>query len=253
MPDRLAHVGARLPRGRWTARRPLGRTAARPAPPRAPPSTRRPRRAARASAGARLVDPSAPTVLELGHDAITLEVHGPPFYPAGIARTKDSVTIDAAGTEVVVSSPSKVFFSSRGETKLDLVEYYLAVQEPLMRWLGGRAVLMERFPDGASRQELLPEAGAQGDAAVAADHRGVDAERHDQRGARRSRHRPRDLGGQPGLPRLARLAVARRRRRPRRRAPHRSRPPARRRCSTRSGRPPPRPVPSSPSWDWPPT
>ena len=94
-------------------------------------------------------------MLELGHDAITLEVHGPPFYPAGIARTKDSVTIDAAGTEVVVSSPSKVFFSSRGETKLDLVEYYLAVQEPLMRWLGGRAVLMERYPDGASGKSFF--------------------------------------------------------------------------------------------------
>jgi DNA ligase D len=94
-------------------------------------------------------------LLELGDDVVGLQVHREPFYPAGIARSKDSVSIDAGGTEVVVSSPSKVFFPGRGETKLDLVEYYLAVQEPLMRWLGGRAVLMERYPDGAAGKSFF--------------------------------------------------------------------------------------------------
>ncbi|TCO65077.1 DNA ligase D [Actinocrispum wychmicini] len=54
-----------------------------------------------------------------------------------------------AGHDVAISSPDKVFFPSRGETKLDLVEYYLAVAEPLMRTMGGRPVLMQRFPRGA--------------------------------------------------------------------------------------------------------
>ena len=61
----------------------------------------------------------------------------------------DSIVIDVGGTEVTVSNPDKVFFSKRGETKLDLVHYYQAVAEPILRTIGGRPVLLERYPDGA--------------------------------------------------------------------------------------------------------
>jgi DNA ligase D len=60
----------------------------------------------------------------------------------------DAVTVQAAGHSVPVSSPQKVFFPERGETKLDLVRYFLAVEEPVMRALGGRPVLLERYPNG---------------------------------------------------------------------------------------------------------
>ncbi len=50
---------------------------------------------------------------------------------------------------MAISSPSKVFFGGRGETKLDLIQYYSAVEEPLMRTMGGRPVLMQRYPQGA--------------------------------------------------------------------------------------------------------
>ena len=36
-----------------------------------------------------------------------------------------TVLVEAAGREIAVTSPSKVFFPERGETKLDLVRYYL--------------------------------------------------------------------------------------------------------------------------------
>lgn len=62
----------------------------------------------------------------------------------------ESITVDVDGTEVAVSSPAKVFFTKRGDTKLDLVNYYLAIAEPVMTALGGRPVLMERYPNGAS-------------------------------------------------------------------------------------------------------
>jgi DNA ligase D len=61
----------------------------------------------------------------------------------------DEVAVEAAGREVAITSPDKVFFSERGETKLDLVRYYQAVEEPLMRAMGGRPVLLQRFPNGA--------------------------------------------------------------------------------------------------------
>ena len=54
-----------------------------------------------------------------------------------------------AGRDVAVTSPDKVLFAERGETKLDLVHYYLAVAEPLLRAAGGRPTLMQRFPHGA--------------------------------------------------------------------------------------------------------
>ena len=57
--------------------------------------------------------------------------------------------LDAAGRTVALSNPDKVFFPERGETKLDLARYYVAVEEPLMRALGGRPILMERYPEGA--------------------------------------------------------------------------------------------------------
>ena len=62
---------------------------------------------------------------------------------------RTTIEVEAAGRTVGVSSPDKLFFSERGETKLDLIHFYLAVEEPLMRALGGRPVLMERYPEGA--------------------------------------------------------------------------------------------------------
>ena len=61
----------------------------------------------------------------------------------------DGVVVEAAGREVVVTSPEKVFFAERGDTKLDLVRFYQAVEGPLMAAMGGRPVLLQRFPNGA--------------------------------------------------------------------------------------------------------
>jgi DNA ligase D len=51
--------------------------------------------------------------------------------------------------ELTVSSPDKVFFSERGETKADLIAFYQAVRDPLLAAMGGRPVLLQRFPNGA--------------------------------------------------------------------------------------------------------
>ncbi len=60
-----------------------------------------------------------------------------------------AVTLDLDGHEVTITNPDKVFFAERGETKLDLVEFYRAVRDPLLAAMGGRPVLLQRFPDGA--------------------------------------------------------------------------------------------------------
>ena len=67
-----------------------------------------------------------------------------------MAARHDEVVLEIDGHEVRVSSPDKVFFTTHGETKRDLVDYYLAVREPLLRAMGGRPILMQRFPNGAT-------------------------------------------------------------------------------------------------------
>ena len=58
------------------------------------------------------------------------------------------VELQAAGRTVTITSPNKVMFPKRGETKLDLARYYLAVGDALMTATRGRPVLLERYPNG---------------------------------------------------------------------------------------------------------
>jgi DNA ligase D len=74
----------------------------------------------------------------------------------------DAVLLELAGREVRITSPGKVLFGERGETKLDLVRYYAAVSEPLMRTMGGRPVLMQRFPQGASGKSFFQKRVGEG-------------------------------------------------------------------------------------------
>ncbi len=74
------------------------------------------------------------------------------------------VEVPVGGGEVRavrITSPGKVFFPQRGETKLDLVGYYLAVGEAVMAAMGGRPTLLQRFPEGATGksffQKRVPE------------------------------------------------------------------------------------------------
>jgi DNA ligase D len=60
----------------------------------------------------------------------------------------DATVLELAGREVRITSPGKPLFPKAGVTKLDLVRYYEAVEEPLLRAMGGRPVLMQRFPRG---------------------------------------------------------------------------------------------------------
>ncbi len=65
------------------------------------------------------------------------------------------VHLEIDGVEVRITSPDKVFFPERGETKLDLVHHYVRVAEPIMRAMGGRPTLMQRFPDGADGKSFF--------------------------------------------------------------------------------------------------
>jgi DNA ligase D len=62
----------------------------------------------------------------------------------------DAIELQIDGRAVRISSPDRVLFEETGTTKLGLVEYYRSVGGPLIESVGGRPVLMQRFPKGAS-------------------------------------------------------------------------------------------------------
>ncbi len=66
-----------------------------------------------------------------------------------MAKGDPGTIVVLGGREVPISSPDKVFFAEHGETKLDLIHFYEAVSGPLLAAMGGRPVLLQRFPDGA--------------------------------------------------------------------------------------------------------
>src|SRR5260370_21208148 len=60
-----------------------------------------------------------------------------------------SLSLEIEGREVVITNPDKVFFPKTGHTKLDLVNYYLAVADGAIRGVDGRPMAMKRFVNGA--------------------------------------------------------------------------------------------------------
>ena len=66
--------------------------------------------------------------------------------------TSEATVIDAGGRDLRVTNPDRVIFPATertGEiTKLDIVEYYLAVDDGILRALERRPTTLERWPKG---------------------------------------------------------------------------------------------------------
>ena len=64
------------------------------------------------------------------------------------------VELEVGERIVKVTNPDKVFFRTRGETKLDLVKYYLSVGDGIVRALYERPTQLKRHPDGAEGEAI---------------------------------------------------------------------------------------------------
>jgi DNA ligase D len=64
------------------------------------------------------------------------------------------VLLDVEDHTVRLSSPDRVYFSERGETKLDLARYYLSVGDGIVRALRDRPCMLHRFPKGVDGQKV---------------------------------------------------------------------------------------------------
>jgi bifunctional non-homologous end joining protein LigD len=63
-------------------------------------------------------------------------------------KAQDGGVVRAAGREIPITNPGKIFFPEAGLTKLDVVQYYLAVAEGALRGAGGRPNVLVRYADG---------------------------------------------------------------------------------------------------------
>src|SRR2546430_4119014 len=63
--------------------------------------------------------------------------------------------LEAAGREVVITNPGKVFFPQAGYTKLDLVKYYTAVAEGALRGIAARPIVLKRYVNGAEGEPFF--------------------------------------------------------------------------------------------------
>jgi len=64
-------------------------------------------------------------------------------------------TVEAAGREVVVTHPDKIYFPKAGHTKLDLVRYYAAVADGALRGIAGRPLVLNRYVNGVESQPFF--------------------------------------------------------------------------------------------------
>jgi len=71
-----------------------------------------------------------------------------------MAKT-EYTTLEAAGREVRLSNPGKVFFPEAGWTKLDVAKYYLEVADAALIHLRGRPGTLKRFVDGVAEEPFF--------------------------------------------------------------------------------------------------
>ncbi|MEO5832933.1 MAG: non-homologous end-joining DNA ligase [Nakamurella sp.] len=71
-----------------------------------------------------------------------------------MASKVPSVEVPVGDRVVRISNPDRMYFSARGETKLDLVRYYESVGDGIVRALRERPCMMHRFPDGVDGEKV---------------------------------------------------------------------------------------------------
>src|SRR4051794_2061860 len=71
-----------------------------------------------------------------------------------MGKTKQTV-IEAAGREVVITNPDKIYFPQAGYTKLDLARYYASVAEGALRGIEGRPIVLKRYVNGAEKEPFF--------------------------------------------------------------------------------------------------
>jgi bifunctional non-homologous end joining protein LigD len=68
---------------------------------------------------------------------------------------KDELLLTVSGHDVKVTNPGKIYFPEIGVTKLELVQYYLAVADGALRGVYQRPTVLKRFAGGATEEPFF--------------------------------------------------------------------------------------------------
>jgi DNA ligase D len=66
----------------------------------------------------------------------------------------EAIELQVGERTVRISNPDRVYFSARGETKLDLARYYMSVGDGIVRALRERPCMLHRFPSGVDGEKV---------------------------------------------------------------------------------------------------
>ena len=64
------------------------------------------------------------------------------------------VEVPVGDRVVKITNPDRVYFPARGETKLDLANYYLSVADGIVRALHDRPCMLHRYPEGVGGEKI---------------------------------------------------------------------------------------------------
>jgi DNA ligase D len=64
------------------------------------------------------------------------------------------VEVPVGDRVVKITNPDRVYFPTRGETKLDLANYYLSVADGIVRALHDRPCMLHRYPEGVGGEKI---------------------------------------------------------------------------------------------------
>jgi DNA ligase D len=103
--------------------------------------------------------------MEFSHHIRVTASFEPIGHPLAMAADKEHVVLYVDGRDLRVSNADRVIFPpterSRAVTKLDMVNYYLAVGDGIMRALERRPTTLERWPKGV-HQGIVPSTREKG-------------------------------------------------------------------------------------------
>ncbi len=71
-----------------------------------------------------------------------------------MAGSTPAVELEVGDRTVRITNPDRVYFAARGETKLDLANYYLSVGHGIVNSLRERPCMLHRFPTGTNGEKV---------------------------------------------------------------------------------------------------
>src|SRR5581483_6055544 len=82
------------------------------------------------------------------------DTHAATLGPAVEITVGSALEIEVDNRVIRVTNPDRIYFPESGATKLDVIEYYLAVGPGIVNALYERPCMLHRFPTGLSGEKV---------------------------------------------------------------------------------------------------